>query len=153
MGTPKNCLQIVFVDVPPHSNLGLSRLLFLPLKRSRRYFREFSSIVKNNQILFLRLNSFPSKMFQYLYPVFSFLLTDHPFSILNCDFELSDVSSPLFVQNMKNRKMKRWMRIMRRVEKNQIISESALFVCAVLLSHAISENQLKRELRLTTIVK
>jgi len=145
----------MFVDLRVNSLTNSLPLLYLPFKRTKRFFKHFPES-KGNKNLYIRFANLPSDIQSILeltvkhlnYDIFVFLnpATDE----LLGDFSLKTISE--CYDNFANKKqLLKWIHIIgkaKKWDKNHPIFGKYLIVCAFLFHFAVSASTLKKQFRL-----
>jgi hypothetical protein len=144
MSFPKNNLCIVFIDLPPNE-FGLSRILFLPLKNCESYQALIGGISNN---VYIRLSTLPHCVKNVLKNLISELSKNiYLFLQDECCPEKEEFENCL--DSLKNkRNIQRWIKLIKKTEKNTPQSGKLSYACAFLLNYGLSEVEFKRQFRL-----
>lgn len=157
MSFPKNNICIIFLDIPSIKSFNLSPLLYLPLKKSKRFFKHFST-PSRKRYLYVRSCSLPIQIQNALIPIFDEMSTKL-FSIINPNvdtfqqFDLSELQKCI-QQSSNKQQLMRWKKIIQKTTKwneSHPIHGKCLIICAFLLNNCLSENDIKIQLRLKSV--
>jgi hypothetical protein len=157
MSFPKNNICVMFLDIPSIKSFNLSPLLYLPFKKSKRFFKHFSG-PSRKRYLYIRSCSLPLQIQQALLPLFN-EMSNKLFSIINPNidifeqFDLSELQKCMH-RSLQKQQLMRWKKIIQKTTKwteNHPVYGKYLIVCSFLLNNSFSENDLKIQLRLKSI--
>jgi hypothetical protein len=144
----------MILDIPSIEPFNLSPLLYLPLKKSKKVFKNFLGSSRKRH-LYLRIQSLPLLIRKALIP-FCTEMTNHLFSIINPSIDvfkqtdLNTLQSCIQMSPHKQRLLK-WKRIIQKTSKwneNHSVHGKYLIICAFILCYSFSENDLKVQFRL-----
>jgi hypothetical protein len=147
MSFPKNNLCIVFIDLPTNE-FGLSRILFLPLKNRKIYQTLIGENLTETNNVYIRINDVPA----CVKAILKSLITELSKNIYLC---LQDECCPeqedfeKCLESFKSkRNIQRWIKLIKKTEKNPQLSGKLSYACAFLLNYGLSEAEFKRQFRL-----
>lgn len=154
MSFPKNNIALIFADLPPDPVLQKARTLYLPLKRSRKYFKHFNCS-KGRHNLYIYFSFFSNPVKQLMKPfidnfskqAFSFLHA----STIETEFPSLEVLCSIVQQLKQKRRFNQWMKIIQKVEKwnrKHQIQGKLIIICSLFLYYAYSKNDVKRFLNM-----
>jgi hypothetical protein len=155
MSFPKHCICVMFIDMPVCSLTGSLPLLYLPLKRTKRYFKHFVH-TKGNKNLYVRFSALPRDVQHILQLTWQHLINDI-FVFLNPETdELLGEFSLEFLTKVcdsfvHKRSLKKWLRIIlrgKRWERQHPVYGKYAIVYAFLFHFAVSAVSLKKQFRL-----
>jgi hypothetical protein len=158
MAAPKHNINIMFLELACNTLKKSSPLLYLPIKKTKKYFRHFPGVSKKRH-LYVRTSNFPQSIrdiFQPLFDkmqMFSYLLISADTD--SCDFlehfNLEQLKTLIF-QCTDRQHLLKWIRLVKTSKKqwkeNHPILGKYLLFCSFLLAHAFSERDLKFQFRL-----
>jgi hypothetical protein len=145
----------MFVDIPENSILNTLPLLYLPLKKTKSYYKHFPDST-GRKYLYVRFSNLPNDIqnvlevtlkhlkhdvFVYLNPKTDELLGDYPLSFLNECFDKFE----------EKKQLEKWFRIIHKTtkwNKTHPIFGKYIIVCSFLLHYAVSARSLKKQFRL-----
>lgn len=147
MSFPRNHLCLTFIDAPV-SSLGTPLKLYLPLKRSVKYFKFFN----HSPDIFFHTSVLPDKLRSAVLDFLSHCT--YPYSILT-DERIESFFPPAtsLVEHIEEkRRFNRWMKLVGRVEKwktrLQKKSEGCQIekqtLCSIFLHYALSKRKVKK---------
>jgi hypothetical protein len=158
MAFPKHNIHIMFIELSCTSLNNVSPLLYLPIKKTKKYFKHFPGCTRKRH-LYVRTSCFSKPLRDLLQPIFDKMQTFN-FVFLNADQGsedfLKDIDFDLLrelIFKCSNRQLvSRWIRVVRKSktdwsESHPVFGKYLLF-CSFILSHAFSEQCLKRQFRL-----
>lgn len=151
MSFPRNSLCVTFVDMP-FSALETPMKLYLPLKRSVKYFKLFH----NSSSVFVHTKLFPKHIRD---KVVWFLMNSTPFFSTLSDENIHTFfpheTCLSFIKHVGNkRRFNKWMKLVSRVEKwkkkkgelktaASELLKSKQILCSIFLYYAMSKKKLK----------
>lgn len=158
MAFPKFNIHVMFIELGYDALNNKSPLLYLPIRKTRNYFRHFPGTTKKRH-LYIRMSCFPQSLQTLLQPLFDkmrtfgylFISPDNRECILNSiDF---DQLNTLLFQCTERRLLLKWIRLIKKTKKqwteNHPVFGKYLLLCSFLLAHAFSERNLKIQFRLS----
>lgn len=163
MSFPRNNLSVTVIDLPIDELTQKARVIFLPLKRASAYTKQFGIWKKSKKQIFIRFSSIPERVrlkLNFLECIlranlFTYFSTSRSktnnFSICVQDLppapEIFDM-----MRHLKKNKIKKWIKIIKRIEKwnveDNVALKQTVFLCSILLSFCFSEKMLKKQLRM-----
>jgi hypothetical protein len=141
MSFPKNNLYIIMVDFPLNE-FKLAKIIFLPLLKNKKYFPENK--------LYLKICDLPECVKKLMKPIFN-KLSKTAFLFLQDDSSTSHLEQfEKCLKTQKNKNILRWIKLIERMEKKKktpALSGKSIYMSAFLLNYAVSEYELKKQLR------
>jgi hypothetical protein len=146
----------MFVDMPVNSLTNSLPLLYLPFKRTKRYFKHFPEI-KRNKYLYVRFGSLPQDVQNILQLMWRHMIHDI-FVFLNpetdellSEFSLNDVSKCLENPDFNRKQLSKWLDTISKTKQWSVthpIYGKYMIICAFLFHFAVSSVSIKNQFRL-----
>jgi hypothetical protein len=147
----------MFVDMPVNMLTNSLPLLYLPFKRTKRYFKHFPDS-KGKKYLYVRFGNLPTEIQDVLKLTWKHLIHDiFVFFNPSTDELLGEYSLP-FITDCLNKfehkkELGKWMHTIAKTKKwnkTHPIYGKYMIVCSFLLHFAVSAHSLKKQFRLFT---
>lgn len=155
MSFPKYCISVMFVDMSVNKLTNALPILYLPFKRTKRYYKHFPDST-GHKYLYIRFASLPKEIQNVLeltwkhlnYNIFAFFnpLTDE----LLGDYSLTYLKECFERFNDKNQ-LDKWLKTIEQTKKwdrNHPVFGKYMIVCSFLFHFAVSACSIKKQFRL-----
>ena len=145
----------MFVDMPVNALTNALPLLYLPFKRTKRYFKHFPEM-KGNKYLYIRFGSLPQDIQNILQLLWRHMIHDI-FVFMNPEtdellgeFSLNDITKCF--ENFDNKKqLSKWLHAISKTKtwnRTHPIYGKYMIICAFLFYFAVSNVTIKNQFRL-----